>query len=155
MFLGVDVLRMLLSHAGTDPAKQSFAMLCLAAYAFLLRVPSEALPIQWHGDSPPPEGEGQAVLTLANGIAYLRLRRRKNKSVALFAAQPPRLRVRAAGPAEVVSSAVAGAAPTQPPAQYTCCAAGSNNSLAGPCHGDVGPRAPSCAVCASCWPSCV
>ena len=44
-------------------AEESFAMLYLAAYIFLLRVPSEALPMRRGGPGISPK-ENQSVITL-------------------------------------------------------------------------------------------
>ena len=52
--------------------------LFLVAYVFLLRLPSEALPIVVGGDGFDPEGE-QAVVSVDDTSITLRLRRRKNK----------------------------------------------------------------------------
>jgi hypothetical protein len=81
MFLGADILRALLSHTHGNVGATHFAVLCAAAYVFLLRVLSGALPIQWHGACPVPDHDGQASLTLENDVLVLRLRRRKNKQV--------------------------------------------------------------------------
>lgn len=52
---------------------ESFGMLCLFAYAFLLRVPSEALPVL-------AGGNGKSVLTQEGEFLVLALTRRKNRS---------------------------------------------------------------------------
>ena len=56
---------------------QHHALLFTAAYSFLLRVPSEALPmIEGKHDNIP---DGQAVAYMKDGALFLKLRRRKNK----------------------------------------------------------------------------
>ena len=56
----------------TDLVTKTFGMLCLFAYAFLLRVPSEALPAK-------AGGSGKCVVTVEDEFVVVTLARRKNK----------------------------------------------------------------------------
>ena len=74
----VDVYNILLSSE-KGRCGSCFAMLCLAAYTFLLRVPSEALPMQ-RGSASGECNEGQSVLVLEGDChLVLRLKSRKNR----------------------------------------------------------------------------
>ena len=76
MFLRQEVLRRIMLLAVAEPAMRHIAMLFACAYIFLLRVPSEALPIAAHSGG----GDAQApVLTVGDGFVHLHLHRRKNK----------------------------------------------------------------------------
>ena len=64
MFLGIDVLRQAMAW-GTRPfSNVLWAFLFAVTYAFLLRLPSEALPIIWAGQGEGHEFEGKAVCCL-------------------------------------------------------------------------------------------
>ena len=57
-------------------SQKLFAMLWLVAYTFLLRVPSEGLPMS-RGEA--GDEDGQSVLWLRDNILFLKLKRRKNR----------------------------------------------------------------------------
>ena len=57
-----------------DLVTETFGMLCLFAYAFLLRMPSEALPAK-------VGGSGKCVVTVEGEFLVVTLARRKNKEV--------------------------------------------------------------------------
>ena len=67
----------MVKHAVKIPAHKHYALLFVTAYAFLLRVPSEALPmIVWMPHNVP---EGQSVVYMDGNTINLKLRRRKNR----------------------------------------------------------------------------
>jgi hypothetical protein len=66
----------MLRLADQQPEVSTYAKLYLLAYAFLLRVPSEGLPVVAGGGDCAGE---QAALTLEGDVLVLQLRRRKNK----------------------------------------------------------------------------
>ena len=77
LFVQLATVRQMVALTCEGAAPRTMVMLFLTAYIFLLRLPSEALPIVrgcigWHN-------EEQAVLTLENDRLVLRLRRRKNR----------------------------------------------------------------------------
>jgi hypothetical protein len=76
MFLRQDTVGDLLVLAGSIPTWQPMAMLYLASYVFLLRVPSEGLPITVgiNGAS-----DGQAVVICTDEETTLKLKCRKNR----------------------------------------------------------------------------
>ena len=67
-----ELLENIVARCMTDSATLPFAMLYIFAYAFLLRVPSEALPAT-------AGGEGPCALSIEGGFIVLKLARRKNK----------------------------------------------------------------------------
>ena len=78
MFLQRLLVTNMVLSPGRQADAQSFSMLWLVSYVFLLRVPSEALPI-CKGDSSIHHSNEQATLYLERGGALcLRLRSRKN-----------------------------------------------------------------------------
>jgi hypothetical protein len=78
MFIQRVMVHNLVLAVGDGRETLSYAMLWLAAYTFLLRVPSEALPMCRGGDGFNPEG-AQSVLWLADeNTLCLQLRARKN-----------------------------------------------------------------------------
>ena len=81
MFIGVDLVRQILRYANRFPHWQPNAFLYLTAYAFLLRLPSEALPIVRGCSGSPDYAKLQAVINIdgANKSMSLTLARRKNK----------------------------------------------------------------------------
>ena len=66
MFLQRTHVRNMLAAVGTGYETERFAMLWLMAYVFLLRVPSEALPME-KGEFGKPS-DGQAVFYLEVGL---------------------------------------------------------------------------------------
>jgi len=70
------VLNMVLA-TGRGISQWKFAMLWLVSYVFLLRMPSEALPMARGGEA--GDEDVQSVLCLRKGILYLKLKRRKNR----------------------------------------------------------------------------
>ena len=81
-FIRLDLLNRMLfaSHSQNAIWAKDIAMLFLSAYVFLLRVPSECLPIKTFA-GPPKAGEamGQASVWIESDRLVLRLGRRKNK----------------------------------------------------------------------------
>ena len=73
---GREVAR-LVSHLGASVEGRRFAMLCLASYAFLLRLPSEALPAVRVEDDAAAAGEASAFVVSDKSVV-LHLARRKN-----------------------------------------------------------------------------
>ena len=76
-FIHLDMVKQIVEHV-TASGDRAFAMLCLAAYAFLLRLPSEALPIVVHTRLTTEHRE-RPLLTTVDGTIRLGLRRRKNR----------------------------------------------------------------------------
>ena len=80
LFLRMDVVRRIILSAQGDAKAWAFAMLCLASYVFLLRLPSEGIPIVRGGGVQFDDSVArQAVLTVEEDAIVLRLARRKNK----------------------------------------------------------------------------
>ena len=79
MFLRMGVLERLTEKFVEGRAAVEFGMLYLVSYVFLLRLPSEALPIVWAGSKFPPEKSEKAAIILVNGRLGLQLAWRKNK----------------------------------------------------------------------------
>ena len=80
MFIGIDILRRIMTMMGDSPTYRTrcAAMGFLTAYVFMLRMPSECLPIRVSaGDR--NERLHQAVISVGRNELTLRLRRRKNK----------------------------------------------------------------------------
>ena len=75
-WIGHDVLLQLVPNVIDRPELRELMMVFVAAYAFLLRVPSECLPMAAH--SVPPGVEGP-VFSLRAGEAMLRLPFQKNR----------------------------------------------------------------------------
>ena len=76
MWIRHDTLEKLVAHCDERPALKSYGLLYLVAYAFLLRLPSEALPMQLGGTA-----SAHSVLKKEGEFVTLTLRRRKNKAV--------------------------------------------------------------------------
>ena len=76
-FIHLSMVKQIVEHA-TASGDKAFAMLCLTAYAFLLRLPSEALPIVVHSRLT-TENRERPLLTMVDGSIRLELRRRKNR----------------------------------------------------------------------------
>jgi len=80
LFLQRPVVMNLIRAVDREIGSRSLAMLWLAAYAFLLRVPSEGLPIKKGREDVPPGPDDHSVIWLAqNGDVVLWLRSRKNR----------------------------------------------------------------------------
>ena len=81
MFIQRPLVKRLIATAHESPDAMSFAMLWLAAYVFLLRVPSEALDMMRGGGDFIAKPDEQSVLFLneCTGELCLRLHRRKNR----------------------------------------------------------------------------
>ena len=79
MFLRMGVLERLTKKCVEGRAAVEFGMLYLVSYVFLLRLPSEALPIVWAGSEFPFVKSEKAAIILANGRLGLQLAWRKNK----------------------------------------------------------------------------
>jgi len=81
MFLRLAVVRQLVvaAHESNDIADYVLSMLYLVSYIFLLRVPSEAIPIA-HGCIGLLGNGEKAVLYMEGDTLYLKLARRKNKA---------------------------------------------------------------------------
>ena len=76
MFLRLEVVNELLTLAdGIEPWRH-LAMLFLTSYVFLLRVPSEGLPITFDNSG---SGVGKALLSVEENAVVLRLASRKNR----------------------------------------------------------------------------
>ena len=73
MWLQLKQLELIVAWCSRHPGYERFGVLFLLTYAFLLRLPSEALPMAAGRDS------GQASLFLEGDVAVLTLARRKNK----------------------------------------------------------------------------
>ena len=67
-----ETVAQIIKVCNTESALIPFGMLCLFAYAFLLRVPSEALPVT-------AGGSGHSVLVRCGDMLILTLTRRNNK----------------------------------------------------------------------------
>ena len=76
MFIRGTLVAQLVDLATTSPALKSLAFLCLTAYVFLLRVPSEALPIMAHVGG---EAAAAPVVTVGAESIEIWLPRRKNR----------------------------------------------------------------------------
>ena len=80
MFIGIDILRKMMTLMGDKPTERTrcTAMGFLTTYVFMLRMPSECLPIRVSaGDN--NERRHQAVISVGRNELTLRLKRRKNK----------------------------------------------------------------------------
>lgn len=77
MFIGFDVLQQMVSAIGPRPTArvEAIAMAFLTTYVFLLRMPSECLPIMVADGCT----GAQAIMTVHDDCLVLQLRRRKNK----------------------------------------------------------------------------
>ena len=79
MFLQRSLMRNMVLAVDRNLETQQFAMLWLVAYWFLLRVPSEALPMQKGSVDDPDSMNGQSVLFIeTDKMVCLRLKSRKN-----------------------------------------------------------------------------
>jgi hypothetical protein len=80
MFIGFELVRRMVEQAAScpRPGARALAMAFLTAYIFLLRMPSECLPIRIASQSTSDEHQ-QAVLSVSQESVTLRLKRRKNK----------------------------------------------------------------------------
>ena len=78
LFIQRAMMRNMILSVEQNIETQSFAMLWLAAYIFLLRLPSEALPMV-RGDGGPMVGEQSTLYLDSGGRLCLALRRRKNR----------------------------------------------------------------------------
>ena len=80
MFLGIDVVRLIMQRVAgsTEPKTKAIAMAFLTSYVFLLRLPSECLPLKVAAGCP-SDAESQSVITVSQDSLSLRLRRRKNR----------------------------------------------------------------------------
>jgi hypothetical protein len=76
MFIQRSMVMNMVLATNRGHSQRQYAMLWLAAYAFLLRVPSEGLPMS-RGET--GDEEGQSVLWVRKEILYLKLKRRKNR----------------------------------------------------------------------------
>ena len=80
MFIQRSTVRNLVLSVKRGIEDDKHAMLWLAAYLFLLRVPSEALPMRRGGGEYVPAASEQSVISLVDSnTVCLRLHRRKNK----------------------------------------------------------------------------
>ena len=70
------LLEKIVEWCDTRPSFKAYGMLYLAAYAFLLRLPSEALPMR---SASPESPDGQSVLRSEGDRVVLTLARRKNR----------------------------------------------------------------------------
>ena len=75
MWIRHDTLEKLVEHCDERPALKSYGLLFVVAYAFLLRLPSEALPMQLGGTA-----NAHSVLKKDGEFVTLSLRRRKNRA---------------------------------------------------------------------------
>ena len=80
MFLGIDIVRQMMvsSSASNEPKTRAIAMAFLTSYVFLLRMPSEGLPL-CVATGLAEDLTLQSVATVTADALSLRLRRRKNK----------------------------------------------------------------------------
>ena len=76
-FMSRPIVEAIVRHAYTAAQYRHFAVLFMVSYAFLLRVPSEALPMI--AAKPNDIPDAQSVVYLEGEILTLKLRRRKNK----------------------------------------------------------------------------
>ena len=79
MFLRSGILERMVCNCISGAAAIEYAMLYLVSYVFLLRLPSEALPIVWSGANLMSVESTKASICLADGRLGLQLARRKNK----------------------------------------------------------------------------
>ena len=75
MFIHLNMVGRFLELARMAPALRDLAMLCLAGYTFLLRVPSEGIPIAAHEF----QGAGAPVFRIHADTVELWLPKRKNR----------------------------------------------------------------------------
>ena len=76
MWIRREVLEKIVDWCDERPSFKEYGMLYLAAYAFLLRLPSEALPMR---SASPEVPDGQSVLRSEGDRVVLTLARRKNR----------------------------------------------------------------------------
>ena len=76
MWIRRETLEKIVEWCDTRPSFKAYGMLYLAAYAFLLRLPSEALPMR---SASPESPDGQSVLRSEGDRVVLTLARRKNR----------------------------------------------------------------------------
>ncbi len=74
MWIGESLVKRMVLACGANHAPDHLIMLFLCTYCFLLRLPSEALPIVWK-DSPSAI-EGKATMFMENNMLVLLLARR-------------------------------------------------------------------------------
>ena len=80
MFIQRYLMRNMVLAVSRGLETARFAMLWIAAYWFLLRVPSEALPMQRGEDESPGAADAQSILYLhSEDVLGLKLKTRKNK----------------------------------------------------------------------------
>ena len=72
-FVRLAMIQQMVTELPARPELRELVMLLLAAYIFLLRVPSEALPMS------AKQGHEVPVFALEDGLAVLRLHKRKNR----------------------------------------------------------------------------
>ena len=80
MFIGIDILKKMMAMMGDNPTYRTrcSAMGFLTTYVFMLRMPSECLPIRV-STGKQDEQVHQAVISISANELTLRLKRRKNK----------------------------------------------------------------------------
>lgn len=78
LFISLCTVEKFMATASAGQTRRVFVVLCLTAYAFLLRVPSEALPIAAHGYEGSNKG-ATPVLRVHSDKLELVLPRRKNR----------------------------------------------------------------------------
>ena len=80
MFIQFELVRKLVHNASASPdqAVKALAMAFLMSYIFLLRLPSECLPVRTQA-SPASDSLNKAVVEVYSDRIVLRLSRRKNK----------------------------------------------------------------------------
>ena len=80
LFIRFPIIQQIVQHAvkGRNHGAVTLAMAYLCTYVFLLRMPSECLPIRLATGSPTDE-EQQAVITVSADEVSLKLKRRKNR----------------------------------------------------------------------------
>ena len=76
MWIRREVLEKIVNWCDERPSFKEYGMLYLVAYAFLLRLPSEALPMR---SASPEVPDGQSVLRCEGDWVVLTLARRKNR----------------------------------------------------------------------------
>ena len=80
MFLRRTVLEKILEHCALAGEPRALGMLFLCTYVFLLRLPSEALPITFTGNGFEGHGQALAKIIVKGDAIGLHLKRRKNKT---------------------------------------------------------------------------
>ena len=76
MWIGIESVEKIVAWAKRKPGNNAFAMLYALSYIFMLRVPSEGLPMRV---GPMPQGSAQSVIECGESELILHLRRRKNR----------------------------------------------------------------------------